>query len=315
MSLLIKGGPSALFTPWFWSIQKQITNSTHHRDYPSLPEPEINDSSIAEVKVLFIGHIHFPEFVDRFVRGAAQLRQTNWKFVVTSSNPQILEKVNALRQSEGLQRVYTMLVANRGRNISPFIQAMKEHGHDGDVVIHIHSKRSEHAKGKDVESWVNSQWNLLFDDSDLVKRIVSVFIAHPRVSIAYPAVQSMLSPWTYTWSSNARRARKLLLPLGIEVRASERIAFPAGAMFAARVKDLLFLEKLKLEPEDFPEEAGQLDGELQHVVERLFGFVPERTGGLHAIYLSSSDSFTTETRAVTDNLQYLDFPSQPGQTR
>ncbi len=312
MSLLIKGGPSALFTPLIWFIQKQSSKSSPDENYSLLPEPDFNRSSNSEVKILFIAHIFFPEFVERFIRGAVQLKQTNSKFVVTSSNPQILERINTLRESEGLQEVYTMLVPNRGRNISPFIQALKEYGHDREIVVHVHSKRSEHAKGRDVELWVNSQWNLLFDDPDLVKRVVAVFVLHPRVSIAYPAMQSVLSPWTYTWASNARRARRLLLPLGIAVRGSERIAFPAGAMFAARIRDLLFLEKLKIEPEDFPDEAGQLDGELHHVVERLFGFVPEKSGGLHAIYLTSSDRFTAETTALTDNSEWLALPSRPG---
>jgi lipopolysaccharide biosynthesis protein len=311
MSLLMKGGPSALFTPLIWFIERQSCKSNPDGNYSLLPEPDFNLSSIGEEKVLFIVHIHFPEFVERFIKGAAQLRQTNWKFVVTSSNLQILEKVNTLRDSEGLQEVYTMRVANRGRNISPFIQALKEHGQDNEVVIHVHSKRSEHMTGKDVESWVNSQWNLLLDNPDLVRRVVALFIAYPRVSIAYPAVQSVLSPWTYTWSSSARRARKLLLPLGISVNSWERIAFPAGAMFAARIKDLLFLEKLKLEPDDFPKEAGQLDGELQHVVERLLGFVPEKTGGLHAIYFTSSDAFTTDTTAVTENSEWPALPFKP----
>jgi lipopolysaccharide biosynthesis protein len=312
LSLLVKGGLSALFTPLIWFIAKQSCKSSPDGNYSLLQEPDFNRSSIGEEKVLFIVHIHFPEFVERFIKGAAQLRQTNWKFVVTSSNLQILEKVNTLQESEGLQEVYTMRVPNRGRNISPFIQALKEHGQDHEVVIHVHSKRSEHSKSKNVESWVNSQWNLLFDNPDLVRRIVALFIEYPRVSIAYPAVQSVLSPWTYTWSSNARRARKLLMPLGITVNSLERIAFPAGAMFAARIKDLLFLKKLKLHPEDFPEEAGQLDGELQHVVERLFGFVPEKTGGLHAIYLPSSDAFTTETKAVTENSEWLALPTRAG---
>lgn len=314
LAVLRKGGISALFAPLIWFVRKRI-KSKPDVNYSLLSELDINTSSISEVKVLFIVHIYFPEFVERFIRGAAKLQQPNWKFVVTSSNPQILEKVDTLREREGLQEISTMQVANRGRNISPFIQALKQHMQGCEVVIHVHSKRSEHSKGKDVESWVNSQWNLLFDNPDLVGRVIALFIAHPRVSIAYPAVLGLLSPWTYTWSSNARRARKLLLPLGIAVKSSERIAFPAGAMFAARVRDLHYLEKLRLQPEDFPKEAGQVDGELHHVVERLFGFVPEKTGGLHAIYLSSSDAFTTDTRALTETSEWLAFPSQLRKTK
>lgn len=312
LSLLIKGGPSALLKPLIWFIQNQTHKSSHHENHSLLSEQNLKTSAISELKVLFIVHIFFPEFVERFIRGAAQFKHTKWKFVVTSSNLEILEMVNNVGESQGLKEIYTMRVPNRGRNISPYIQALRKYGKDRDVVFHVHSKRSEHAKGKDVESWVNSQWNLLFDDPELVKRVIALLTANTRISIVYPSVESVISPWTYTWSSNARRAQKLLLPLGIRVNGSERIAFPVGAMFAARTKDLLFLEKLQLEPGDFSEEAGQLDGELHHVVERLFGFVPEKIGGLHAIYLPDSDAFTTETKVLTENSEWSGFTSQAG---
>jgi len=302
ISLFVKGGPSALFSPLIWFIRKQKNSRFNlNNAHPLLLETDLNDSSVRDVQVLFVIHVYFPEFAKRFIRGVPKLQQANRKFVVTSSNLQILDMVDEFRRREGIPNVFTMRVPNKGRNIAPFIQALKEYGQDSEVVIHVHSKRSEHAKGKDIESWVNSQWNLLFDTPALVKRVVAVFVVNPKVAIVYPTAESVLSPWTYTWSSNAKKARKLLQPLAISVTGSERIAFPAGAMFAARTKDLMFLEKLNLGQESFPKEAGQLDGELHHVVERLLGYVPEKSGRLHAIYLSDSDGFTTETTALTEN--------------
>jgi lipopolysaccharide biosynthesis protein len=311
ISLLIKGGPSALFAPLIWSMQKQKKTQSHLNVSHSLVvETELSDSVIGEVKILFVVHLYYPEFVARFIRGVSKLQQPNRKFVVTSSNIQILEMVEDFRQKESIPNIFTMQVPNKGRNIAPFIQALKDYGRDSEMVIHVHSKRSEHAKDRDIESWVNSQWNLLFYNPDLVKRVVAVFVLNPKVAIAYPPAESVLSPWTYTWSNNSKKARRLLKPLGISVKSSERIAFPVGAMFAARTKDLMFLEKLNLGQENFPKEEGQIDGELHHVIERLLGYVPEKSGRLHAIYLEDSNGFTTETKALTENHKWPSSSAQ-----
>jgi hypothetical protein len=304
VGILVNSGPDVLFGPLIWFVQKRRGKTTSQEKYSVLQEADLKDSSIGEVEVLFIVHLFFPEFVDRFLQGVSKFEETNWKFVVTSSNLQILEAVDSFGKSRGLKNVSTMQVPNRGRNIYPLVKTLKNHGKNSEIVIHLHSKRSEHAKQKDVESWVKSQWNLLFENEDLVKRVIAIFMAHPEVSIVYPLSRGVLSPWTYTWASNAKRARKLLKPLGIAVKGSERIAFPAGAMFAARTQDLTFLERLRLDQDNFPKEAGQLDGELHHVVERLLGYIPEQEGKAHAIYLQSDDAFTTDTTILTENLDW-----------
>jgi lipopolysaccharide biosynthesis protein len=303
-AILVNSGPYVLFRPLIWFVQRRRDNKVSHEKYSVLQEVDFTESSIGAVDVLFIVHLYFPEFVDRFLQGVSKFEQINWKFVVTSSNLQILETVDSFGKSRGLKNLSTMQVPNRGRNIYPLVQALKDHGKNSEVVIHLHSKRSEHAKQKDVESWVKSQWNLLFENGDLVKRVIAIFMAHPEVSIVYPLSRGVLSPWTYTWSSNAKRARRLLKPLGIKVKGSERIAFPAGAMFAARRRDLSFLKRLRLNLDSFPKEAGQLDGELHHVVERLLGYVPEQEGKSHAIYLQTDDAFTTDTTVLTENFEW-----------
>jgi len=247
VAILVNSGPSVFFSPLIWFVQRRRVTTVSQEKYAVLQEVDFTESSTGDVDVLFIVHLYFPEFVDRFLQGVSKFEQTKWKFVVTSSNLQILETVDSFGESQGLKNVSTMQVPNRGRNIYPFIQALKNHGENSEIVIHLHSKRSEHAKGKDVDSWVNGQWNLLFEDQNLVRRVIAIFLSHPQVSIVYPLSQGVLSPWTYTWSSNAKRARRLLKPLGISVKGSERIAFPAGAMFAARTRNLAFLERLRLD--------------------------------------------------------------------
>ena len=305
--VLVRSGPAALFSPLIWLIFKRTDSTfTENKNY-FLEEEPLSEDTIGETKVLFIVHIHFPEFVKRFQKGVAKLSQDRWRYVVTSSNPKILEEIESAQGLNGLPSVSTMLLPNRGRNISPFIEALREHGQGSEIIIHIHSKKSEHADPQLGRHWANIQWGPLFENPEIVSRVLGVFKSNPEISIVYPAVEGLLSPWTYTWAANSKMARRLLKPLGIAVKSWERIAFPAGGMFAARKMDLDYLEKMDLGPESFPNETGQLDGQTQHAIERLLGYVPEKTGKLHAIYLTKNDAFTSDTRTLTENYEWSSF--------
>jgi hypothetical protein len=128
VGILVNSGPYVLFGHLIWFVQKRRGKTTSQEKYSVLQEADLKDSSTGEVEVLFIVHLFFPEFVDRFLQGVSKFEETNWKFVVTSSNLQILETVDSFGKSRGLKNVSTMQVPNRGRNIYPLVKALKNHG-------------------------------------------------------------------------------------------------------------------------------------------------------------------------------------------
>ena len=78
--------------------------------------------------------------------------------------------------------------------------------------------------------------------------------------------------------SNGAACEALAEQLGISLDAQRYIDFPAGSMFWARVDALRPLYGLNLPLSAFPPERGQVDGTLQHAVERLFGVITRHQG-------------------------------------
>ena len=75
--------------------------------------------------------------------------------------------------------------------------------------------------------------------------------------------------------------------------------FPAGDMFWARTGAVEKLFSLNLRSDDFPEEAGQVEGTLMYAIERIW------------LYLAESQGFGwKEARNLSDGWPLFDFENE-----
>jgi lipopolysaccharide biosynthesis protein len=75
------------------------------------------------------------------------------------------------------------------------------------------------------------------------------------------------------------------------VRWSGKLMFPIGGMFWVKTQAIRQLLDIPWRYEMFPEEEGQMDGSLQHSVERLIGELTLANGFAHLLYDSDEDQF------------------------
>ena len=80
------------------------------------------------------------------------------------------------------------------------------------------------------------------------------------------------------WGTNFATARTLAENMGISLSPHKVLDFPSGSMFWARSAALRPLLDLNLSYDDFPEEAGQIDGTPAHANRRLYYYAAERAG-------------------------------------
>jgi O-antigen biosynthesis protein len=186
------------------------------------------------------------------------------------------------------------VVPNRGRDIAPKLVGFRD-VHDGryDRVLHLHSKRSKHADF--LSPWRTYLYETLLGSPAVVRSVFEAFERLPRLGLVAPQHFEPVRRWL-DWSGNFGAARALAARMGIELRPDAALDFPSGSMFWARPAALRPLLDLDLSFEDFPEEAGQVDGTPAHAIERLYFHVCERAG--YAWMKIADPALLFDTRAV-----------------
>lgn len=244
-------------------------------DEAALPAPA--PMSELDLRVGVMAHVFYPDLIEEF---AATLQQMPVPFVLlvsvidTAAAEQVQARMAGLPR---LQALRVKVVENRGRDIAPLLVAFHDEILELDVVSHIHTKKSLYT-GSEQGSWRRYLLDGLFGSPQRIAWILGMFQAMPKLGLVYPESHETMPVWGHTWLSNATVGDLLAARLGITLEHNRYLDFPAGSMFWARVDALRPLFDLHLRVEDFPPEQGQMDGTLQHAIERMFALVARQQG-------------------------------------
>jgi lipopolysaccharide biosynthesis protein len=222
-----------------------------------IPPPSAN--------VAIVVHVHYLDIFDEILEYLKRLPRGEFHVFVTASN----EHVDAVSQQLAATGHPHEVIGcpNRGRDVLPFLRVLPRilAGNFG-TVIKVHTKKSP--QRVDGEAWRRVCFEKLLR-VDSIASLRESFTKQPRVAIFGP--KEYVVPLAYFWGGNRERVIALAMRLGIQPDELEASAFVAGTMFACRREILWLLHALRLEEDDFEQEAEQADGTAAHVVERLIG--------------------------------------------
>lgn len=286
------GSPAALRA--FYAVTKQMRRSGYALDgatvrrFPELvlgwadgasdpsdiPPPSGDNAPSIGVVV----HVYYAELWPEI---AAALRGITRPFDLHVTTPRDAPDVlAAILEAFPAARIHK--VANRGRDVAPFLHLLETGALDGYTTIcKLHTKKSADGGRNPIQGalWRN---RLLFDlvaAPGVVERIVERFETDARAGIigspAYRFPNRLCNP-NLSWGGNRARVLALAARMGIAA-ADFRLDFFCGSMFWIRRAALEPLRGLRL-TDAFEEERGGLDGELEHAVERLFTTSAEVAG-------------------------------------
>lgn len=174
------------------------------------------------------------------------------------------------------QKVELLITENRGRDVAPFLTQMKNIISEYDFICHIHTKKSSTAEYG--ERWRKYLFDNLFGSTNNIIGIFHTFASDPGVGLIYPATFPEITNMM-EFGGNRKNMIKLAKKLNITEEFGDRISdFPSGTMFWAKVDAIKPLFELKLSPDSFDEEDGQLDGTLAHAIERIFCYLVKSRG-------------------------------------
>lgn len=216
-------------------------------------------------------HAWYPEVLGELLD---QARDSGLPFrIVISTAP---EKAAAVRAAVAAAGTAAEIVEyeNRGRDLLPFLQlAERLLGEGEDVVLKLHTKRSDH-RGD------GAQWR-----QELVQRLLAperaqaiarAFAEQPRLGMV--AAEGHLQPLDFYWGANADNVQRLLVRCGLPPADSARDSFVAGSMCWLRLEALRPLLDAHLSPESFETEQGQVDGTVAHALERCLLLAARHAG-------------------------------------
>lgn len=188
---------------------------------------------------------------------------------VSTPSPQ-LETTAALLQQQGWPMAQVVGVANRGRDVAPFVgellpRALAQ-GHPW--IVKLHTKRSSHLQRG--ETWGRHLQQQLAT-APALQRLASWFGEQPQLGLVAPA--GTLLPNSVYLMNNAPQLQALLPQLRLQGCWLLQQPFVAGTMFAARTAALARLCQLELPLNAFAPEQNQRDGTLAHALERLMAAV------------------------------------------
>lgn len=218
-------------------------------------------------------HLYYDELwpeISRYLRNASPLEALHVS--IRADAPAGLEA--AIAADFAHAKVHR--VANRGRDVWPFLQALAALQRDGiEIACKIHGKRSPHVPTG--EAWRRDMLEKLLGSPDVVEQVIDAFRADASLGIVGPG--GHVVPASYYWERNAARVTELASRMGVDVDAKNAdFRYVAGSMFWARVAALSPLLALGLSENDFAPEPAPVDGDLSHALERCFPLAARKAG-------------------------------------
>lgn len=215
-----------------------------------------------------VAHVFYPELFDEIIACRAHLPDGADCHV--TAPPEVAAAI--ADRVAALAGVHLHLVANRGRDIAPFLTVLRSGALDHlDAVLKIHSKRSPHLSHGALLR--RAMFTALAGRPATVARILSV-MADPKVGMVGWRRVFLTRP--RHWHTNRGRVEELAARLQPPAHAD--LAFFGGSMFWFRPQALAAIAALPVTAEDFETEAGQIDGTLHHALERLFAISTAASG-------------------------------------
>lgn len=213
-------------------------------------------------RIALIIHAFYPEVLDEILVKLSALPKTIKLFVTTTIDKKEIIDLK-LKNLENSYELFT--VENKGRDILPFIIILKKIiEFNFDYIVKVHTKKSLHRQ--DGALWRQELYNSALG-VDTFSRSILAMECDRSIGLIGP-VGHFVTMDTYI-GANQDRLMKFADELGVDASSVFEAGFFAGTMFIGRVQALEPLLMLGIKDEDFESEAGQIDGTLAHVIERL----------------------------------------------
>lgn len=281
-------------------VSRRIQSRPIASDY-SLAVPFPFEPVIPNERIASVCHIFNTDLIPEIKSYLLNLTSKTDLYITTDSQAKASEIVEHCSDwPHG--KLEVRVVSNRGRDIAPKYVGCRDVLENYDLVVFTHSKKSStFSAGDDWRHWL---FRSTCGSRKITESILTVFASDEKVGIVfpqnYPPIRHLMA-WGGMFSFAAAVARRM----DINLQRISKLDFPAGSFFWARTAALKPILDLNLSEKDFPDEAGQTNGTVAHVLERLVLHSCERAGYSWIKVLSEDYPDAPQTVAVARSLDDL----------
>ncbi len=224
-------------------------------------------------------HVYFTELLDEIIETVNVMPYPFDLFVSTDTEKKKAYIENHVATCKA-HKIVVETFDNQGRDIAPFLQQLSTRIDSYKYICHLHTKKSETVDFGD--NWRQYLYKNLFGSPEYLRAIFSRFQNDSKLGIVTPEIYPLVRCWS-GWNGARHAVEKLLVSMNLKCELPATPFFPAGSMFWARTDAISPLFKLGLTSKDFPDEAGQVDYTLAHVIERIWIYLAQARGYSYAL--------------------------------
>ncbi|MFZ4413503.1 MAG: rhamnan synthesis F family protein, partial [Bacteroidales bacterium] len=256
--------------------RKNIPHFAPPVDDYSLLVPFNYQSKIIEpaTSIAVVCHIFYLDLLDEIIGYISNIPY-NFDLYISTDTPEKAEVITSRFNAWEVGKLEIRLAINRGRDIAPKLLLWPDVYRNYEYFLHIHTKKT--IQENILFGWRTYLFETLLGSPEIIKSVFDAFISDQNLGIIAPQHYSTIRH-AIGWGYNYAEASRFANSLGIKFSIENPIDFPSGSMFWARSKAILPLINSGITLQDFPEENGQIDNTLAHVIERLYFFVCEKAG-------------------------------------
>lgn len=232
-------------------------------------------------------HIHafYPDVVEEmlsYFHGDSK----KGRFFITTTTQKNYDAITKILDDQGFSSYKILLIDNKGRDIGPFLDYAVDYASDGDVICHVHTKKSPDVGGSYGEKWRNQLYGAL-----LTQTAVDAF-EDRQLGLLFPDTSRSVG-----WGKNLPLCKQIAEYFGRQP-SSHPGPMPVGNMFLARVEVARAMQDATHDFE-WPREPVPYDGSILHAIERMWSMACEHAGfqwaAIHSPY-GDHASADTQTR-------------------
>lgn len=216
-------------------------------------------------------HLYYPELIDWF---AARLAAVAGSADLIITLPEHWVEEDLARVRTTFPKAFLVIVENRGRDIRPFVEALRVARRLGySVFCKLHTKRSPHRA--DGDAWRTNLVDGLVG-VDAVQLALGRFSDDPKLGLLAASDARMQLGEPDVMANNGPEVKRLSERMGLKLRPET--PFAAGSMFWGRTEAFAPLADLTDAEIGFEPELGRVDGTTAHAIERLTAAIVVQAG-------------------------------------